>query len=88
MFESFVIGLMSIFQWPAFGFMLAGIARGCGVGILPGLGSGTALVLMLPYVFRMEPVQAFAFLLGMAAVVATTGDITSILFGVEASGSV
>ncbi len=62
--------------------MLTGIAIGFVVGILPGIGSPTALVLMLPHVFRMEPVQAFAFLLGMASVVATTGDITSILFGV------
>jgi TctA family transporter len=30
----------------------------------------------------MQPVEAFAFLLGMHAVVATTGDITSVLFGV------
>jgi len=80
--EAFGAGLMSIFQWPAFSFMLIGIAIGFVVGILPGLGSGTALVLMLPHIFRMEPVQAFAFLLGMASVVATTGDITSILFGV------
>ena len=29
----------------------------------------------------MEAVEAFAFLLGMSAVTATTGDITSILFG-------
>jgi TctA family transporter len=30
----------------------------------------------------MQPVEAFAFLLGMHAVVATTGDITSVLFGI------
>ena len=37
---------------------------------------------MLPFVFKMNPVEAFAFLLGMAAVTNTTGDITSILFGI------
>ena len=62
--------------------MLIGIAIGLVVGIMPGLGSGTALVLMFPFVFRMEPVQAFAFLLGMASVVSTAGDLTSILFGI------
>lgn len=62
--------------------MLIGIAIGLVVGILPGLGSGTALVLMFPFVFRMEPVQAFAFLLGMASVVSTAGDLTAILFGI------
>ena len=82
MLEAFVTGLTSIFQWPAFGYMLIGVVIGFAVGILPGLGSGTALVLMFPFVFRMVPVQAFAFLLGMASVVATTGDLTSILFGI------
>jgi TctA family transporter len=35
----------------------------------------------------MQPVEAFAFLLGMHAVVATTGDITSVLFGVPGEGT-
>ena len=34
----------------------------------------------------MSPVEAFAFLLGMHSVAATTGDITSILFGVPGEG--
>jgi TctA family transporter len=62
--------------------MLIGMAIGFAVGILPGLGGPTTLALMLPFVFRMTPVEAFAFLLGMLAVTATTGDITSILFGI------
>ena len=37
---------------------------------------------MLPFIFKMEALEAFAFLLGMSAVTATTGDITSILFGI------
>ena len=37
---------------------------------------------MLPFTFYMEPVQAFAFLLGMLAASATTGDVTSVLLGV------
>jgi TctA family transporter len=40
------------------------------------------MAMMLAFIFTMKPVEAFAFLLGMAAVTATTGDITSILFGV------
>jgi TctA family transporter len=64
------------------GLMLVGIAVGFVVGILPGLGGPTTLAMMLPFIFTMKPAEAFAFLLGMAAVTATTGDITSILFGV------
>ncbi|MPY79738.1 MAG: hypothetical protein GEV04_14955 [Actinophytocola sp.] len=62
--------------------MLVGIAIGFVVGVLPGLGGSVTLALMLPFIFDMEPVQAFAFLLGMWVVTATTGDITSVLFGV------
>lgn len=86
MAQAFVAGLYQIFVWPTFGFMLAGIAIGFLVGILPGLGGATTLALMLPFIFKMPAVDAFAFLLGMRAVTATTGDITSILFGVPGEG--
>jgi putative tricarboxylic transport membrane protein len=82
MIEAFVAGLLQVFTWPTFPLMLVGIAVGFAVGILPGIGGPVALALMLPFVFTMTPVEAFAFLLGMLSVTATTGDITSILFGV------
>ncbi|MGH7828932.1 MAG: tripartite tricarboxylate transporter permease, partial [Candidatus Binatia bacterium] len=71
----------------AFLFMLVGIFIGFWVGILPGLGGAATLALMLPFIYQMEPVVAFAFLLGSNAVTATTGDITSILFGVPGEGT-
>ena len=85
MFEflnAFLSGFYQVFAPTTFGLMLVGIAVGFWVGILPGLGGPTTLALMLPFIFKMSPVEAFAFLLGMAAVTNTTGDITSILFGV------
>jgi putative tricarboxylic transport membrane protein len=75
-------GLIQVFNWSTFSLMMVGIAVGFVVGILPGLGGPTAMALMLPFVFKMNAVEAFAFLLGMTAVTATTGDITSVLFGV------
>jgi TctA family transporter len=80
--QSFLLGLTQIFTMTTFGLMLFGIAIGFAVGILPGLGGPTAMALMLPFVVKMTPVEAFAFLLGMACVVNTTGDITSVLFGI------
>ncbi|MCU1546177.1 MAG: Tripartite tricarboxylate transporter TctA family protein [Homoserinimonas sp.] len=62
--------------------MLLGIAIGFVVGILPGLGGAVTLALMLPFTFGMEPVQGFAFLLGMWVVTSTAGDLTSVLFGI------
>jgi putative tricarboxylic transport membrane protein len=75
-------GLTQVLTPGALGLMLVGIGLGFAVGILPGLGGPTTLALMLPFIFTMQAAEAFAFLLGMAAVTATTGDITSILFGV------
>lgn len=80
--DVFFASLLSILEWQTFGLMLLGIAIGFLVGLLPGLGGSVTLALMLPFIFDMEPVGAFAFLLGMHAVTATTGDITSVLFAV------
>lgn len=85
--NAFGNGFLSVFTWPTFGFLLIGIAIGFAVGILPGLGGAVTMALMLPFTFDMSPVGAFAFLLGMLAVTSTTGDITSILFGVPGEAS-
>ena len=82
MSEALLEGLFLVLQWKALGFMTLGIVLGFWVGLLPGLGGATTLALMLPFIYNMQPVEAFAFLLGMHAVTATTGDITSVLFGV------
>ncbi len=86
MLDALVGGLLLILQWKAFSLMLVGMGVGFVVGLLPGIGGAATLALMLPFVFTMSPVEAFAFLLGMHSVAATTGDITSILFGVPGEG--
>ena len=85
MFElagAFVSGFLQVLTPTTLGLMILGIVIGFAVGILPGLGGPTTLALMLPFIVKMDPVQAFAFLIGMTAVTNTTGDITSILLGV------
>lgn len=90
--DAFYNGLISILPFTsqgqqAFFFMLVGVFIGFWVGILPGLGGAATLALMLPFIYKMDPTSAFAFLLGANAVTATTGDITSILFGVPGEGT-
>jgi TctA family transporter len=88
MIEAFVAGFWQVLAWPAFGYLLVGIAVGFFVGLLPGLGGLATLALMLPFSYTIKtPVEAFCFLLGMLAVTGTTGDITSILFGIPGEGS-
>jgi putative tricarboxylic transport membrane protein len=75
-------GLMLLLEPETFALMLLGVAIGFVVGVLPGLGGAVTLALMIPFTFSMEPAQVFAFLLGMWVVTSTTGDITSVLFGI------
>ena len=74
MLDAFIQGLIVVLQWQTFLVMLLGIFLGFWVGLLPGLGGSTTLALMLPFIYKMSPVEAFAFLLGMHSVVSTTGD--------------
>ena len=71
-----------LFQVKPMIFMLIGCFIGFWVGILPGLGGVTTLALMLPFIYKMTPIEALPFLLGMHSVIQTTGDITSVLFGI------
>ena len=88
MLDAFISGLTQVLAWPAFGFLLLGGAVGFVVGILPGLGGLATLALMLPFAYKIEePISAFCFLLGMHAITGTTGDITSILFGIPGEGT-
>ena len=82
MLDAFYSGFLQVFTFSTFSLLLIGILIGFVVGILPGIGGVVTLALMLPFAFDMQPIDAFAFLLGMLAVTSTTGDITSILFGV------
>jgi TctA family transporter len=89
--DAFTDGLIAVLPLSAQGtetflYMMIGMAVGFAVGILPGLGGATTLALMLPFIYNMDPITAFAFLLGSNAVTATTGDITSVLFGVPGEG--
>jgi len=82
MFEAFTQGLLLVLQGKPFLYLLIGAGIGFWVGILPGLGGGATLALMIPFIYKMTPQEALPFLLGMHSVVQTTGDITSILFGI------
>jgi TctA family transporter len=63
-------------------WLLAGAILGTVVGVLPGVGNGTAYALMLPIVPSLEPVEAFAFFMGLQGTTNIAGEITSVLFAV------
>lgn len=82
MYESIVQGLVSFGQPLALFYMVVGVIVGSLVGLLPGLNGLTAIALLLPFVYGMDPAIGLAFLLAMHAVVNTAGSLTSILLGI------
>lgn len=68
------------------GLMVIAVPIGAFFGVLPGLGGKLGIVLLIPFVFGMEPTAGVVFLLAMHSVVHTGGAIPSILFGVPGDG--
>ena len=87
MFDAFITGLFLVFEWPAIGFLMLGVFIGIWLGAVPGLGGIIGLVLLLPFTFNMEPVPAFALLLGMFAVTSTSDTIASVMLGIPGTAA-
>jgi TctA family transporter len=68
------------------GLILLAIPIGMFFGAVPGLGGKLGIVLLIPFVFGMDPMAGAVFLLAMHAVVHTGGSVPSILFGVPGTG--
>ena len=60
----------------------AAIPLGLLFGVLPGVSGLTALALLLPFIYGMNPVAGLGFLLATHAVVYTGGSVTAILLGI------
>jgi len=68
------------------GLMVVAVAIGIFVGATPGLGGKLSIALAIPFVFGMETIAGAVFLLTMHAVNGTSGQISSIMFGVPGDG--
>ena len=62
--------------------LLSGVLIGLVVGIIPGIGGLTALVVLIPFTYGLDSYSAMALLIGMWAVIATSDVIPAIFFGV------
>ena len=65
--------------------LLVGIVAGGIIGMLPGLGGVAAVSILLPFVYKLEPLAGLAMLLGALGVVYTADTITSVLVGTPGS---
>jgi len=66
--------------------MSLGTAIGIFLGAVPGLGGKLGIALLIPFVFGMDMIAGAVLLLSMHAVTGTSGQISSILFGVPGTG--
>jgi putative tricarboxylic transport membrane protein len=87
MFDALLSGFVLLFQWPAIGYLGLGIALGLYFGAVPGLSGLVGMAILLPFTFGMEPISAFAFLLGMYAVTTTSDTIASVLLGIPGTAA-
>ena len=74
--------LQIILSFDRLGFLVFGVVVGLALGLLPGIGGLTGFALLVPFTYTMDPFAAFAMLLGMHSVIATSDVITAVLFGV------
>lgn len=86
-FSEILSSLLSVIGSPyLMGLIIAAVPIGMFFGAIPGLGGKLGIVLLIPFVFGMDPLAGAVFLIAMHAVVHTGGSIPSILFGVPGTG--
>ena len=79
MIENLVTGFAAAFTLTNLLFIAAGILLGIVIGALPGLGSVTALAVLIPMTYYMSPVSAIAFLVGINKGGTSGGAVPAIL---------
>ena len=82
MLEAAWQALLAMSEPARLGFLLLGALLGLILGILPGIGGVAGTAILIPFTFGMDPITAFAFLLGLASTTATGDPIPAILFGI------
>ena len=87
MLDAALRALLMIAEPERLAYLSLGVLVGLAIGVLPGIGGLTGFALLIPFTYTMDPVSAFALLLGMAAVTATSDTIPAVLFGVPGSAS-
>ena len=68
-------------------FVLFGVIIGLTFGAIPGLSGDIGIALLLPFVYKLPPVQALGLLLGIYKASMFGGAISAISFGVPGTGA-
>jgi len=68
------------------GLMFIAVVFGVLVGVTPGIGGKLSIAMAIPFVYGMDMIAGAVFLLTMHAVNGTSGQISSIMFGIPGDG--
>jgi putative tricarboxylic transport membrane protein len=79
MLEALFAGFETALTFTNLLFIFAGITLGIIIGVIPGLGSVTAMAVLIPITFYMSPLAAIAFLVGVNKGGTSGGAVPAIL---------
>ncbi len=77
MFEALLEGVVNLSSPHSLMLLAAGSAVGLLFGAIPGLGGTTAVALLIPLTFGMEPWQAIILMGGVMAATSTGGSVSA-----------
>lgn len=87
MFETIFGALYGLLSSPhIMGLMLIAVVFGVLVGVTPGIGGKLSIAMAIPFIYGMDMIAGAVFLLTMHAVNGTSGQISSIMFGIPGDG--
>jgi putative tricarboxylic transport membrane protein len=79
MFESTLVAVGILFTPKAMLFLALGVGVGLLFGVIPGLGGTTAIALLMPLTFTMDPHHAMMLVGGIMGAVSAGGSVSAIL---------
>jgi putative tricarboxylic transport membrane protein len=82
MFEAFLQGLVNVVRPDVFIAIILSTIIGLTLGVIPAISGGMTCILLLPFIFGMDPVFVLPIMGAMIAVSATGGSITAVLVGI------
>ena len=80
--EALLIAIGDMAEPLRLALLIAGVVFGLIIGVIPGLGGLFGLTILIPLTYTLDPIAAFALLLGMASVTTTSDTIPAVLIGV------
>ncbi len=81
MWDNLLLGFSTIATLPALTAIVSGVLIGILCGVLPGLSASTAVALMVPFTFGMDPVVSVLLLVSVYLAGEYGGSITAIAIG-------